>query len=95
MAAMSYASAASSWVPNVQYKFINQQSKLKILPLIVHFNIEVQVKVMLTESAEVEIFVASNPSNSCLPSTMLMVPEIKFGILIYCEEIKITVTRGF
>jgi hypothetical protein len=29
----------------------------------------------LTEGAKVEIFVASNSSYSCLPSTMLMVPE--------------------
>ena len=31
----------------------------------------------LTEGAKVEIFVASNSPNSCLPSAMLMVPEKK------------------
>lgn len=31
----------------------------------------------LTESAEVKIFVAGNSSYSCLPSTMLMMPDHK------------------
>ena len=33
--------------------------------------------VVLTESAEIQVFVSSNPANPSLPSSMLMMPEIE------------------
>lgn len=45
----------------IQYKFVEGKKK----------------KIKLTKGSKIEIFVSCHSSDSCLPSTMLVVPKIK------------------